>query len=354
MKAILALEDGTKFVGQSIGAEGTCIGEVVFSTGMTGYQEVLTDPSLVGQIVAMTYPLVGNYGINQEDVESDKLFLKGFIVRELCDEPSNFRNQGSLNDYLKKNNIVGIHGIDTRALTRMLRDKGTMNGIISTDPEFSLENYMEQIQNYSLEKPVEQVTTKVVKHHKGAGKKVAVIDYGLKANIVRCLQKRDCDIYIFPATSKAEEILALNPEGIILSSGPGNPKDCDFQIKVIKELLGKKPIFGICLGHLLTALAYGADTIKLKYGHHGGNHPVKDLKKDRTYITSQNHNYAVVADTLDSDKAFVSHISMNDETVEGIEYLDTPTFTVQFRPEAAPGPKDTEYLFDKFITLMNK
>ncbi|NLL68153.1 MAG: carbamoyl phosphate synthase small subunit [Clostridiaceae bacterium] len=353
MKAILALEDGTQFIGESVGAIGTCIGEVVFETGMTGYLEVLTDPSYVGQLVTMTYPLIGNYGVNTEDQESPRPHVKGFIVRELCDEPSNFRSQDTLNSYMIKHNIIGIQGIDTRALTRILRNKGTMNGVISTDPDFRQEDWIEKLHNHKIIKPVEQVTSKEVKHIEGTGKRVAVLDYGIKTSIIHCLQKRNCDIYVFPATSEADTILAVEPDGIMLSNGPGNPKDCTFQIEVLKELIGKKPIFGICLGHQLTALAYGGDTEKLKYGHRGGNHPVKDLAKDRTYITSQNHGYVVVADKLDSKRAVVSHININDGTVEGVRYLDTPTFTVQFHPEASPGPKETEYLFDDFISLMD-
>ncbi len=353
MKAILALEDGTQFVGQSVGATGTCIGEVVFDTGMTGYLEVLTDPSFVGQLVTMTYPLIGNYGVNTEDQESSKPHVKGFIVRELCDEPSNFRSQETLNNYLKRHNIIGIQGIDTRALTRILRNKGTMNGVISTDTDFLLEDLIEKLHNHKLINPVEQVTSKEVMHIKGKGRRVALLDYGAKTSIIDCLIKRNCDLYVFPAASEADAILAVEPDGIMLSNGPGDPKDCAFQIDVLRKLVGRKPMFGICLGHQLVALAYGADTGKLKYGHRGGNHPVKDLADNRTYITSQNHGYVVLAENLDSRKAVVSHININDGTVEGIRYLDTPTFTVQFHPEASPGPQETEYLFDQFMSLID-
>lgn len=353
MKAILALEDGTQFIGEAFGATGACVGEIVFNTGMTGYQEVLTDASYAGQIVTMTYPLIGNYGINPEDCESCKPQVKGFIVRELCDTPSNWRSMQTLDQYLKEYNIIGLKGIDTRALTRILREKGTMNGVLSTDPDFKIERWMDEIRGYTISKPVEQVTVKEVMHYEGTGHRVVLLDYGVKTNIIRSLRKRDCEVYVLPATSSCDEILKYNPDGIMLSNGPGDPKDCDYQIKVIKELLGQKPIFGICLGHQLTALAYGGDTGKLKYGHRGGNHPVKDLAKDRTYITSQNHGYAVLADKLDKTKAVVSHINMNDGTVEGVRYLDTPTFTVQFHPEASPGPMDTGYLFDEFVQLMD-
>lgn len=352
MKAILALEDGTQFVGESVGASGDFMGEVVFDTGMTGYLGILTDPANSGQLVAMTYPLIGNYGVNKEDEESSRPHVNGFIVRELCDEPSNFRSEESLDNYLKRHSIVGIQGIDTRELTRILRNKGTMNGVISTDSEFRFEDWSDKLRDYRIINPVEQVTRKEIKHIDGTGKKVALLDYGVKSGIIRALKDRNCEIYIFPATSKAEDILAVEPEGILLSNGPGNPKDCVFQIEVLKELIGKKPMFGICLGHQLVALACGGNTEKLKYGHHG-NHPVKDLANGKTYITAQNHGYVVMADKLDIKKALVSHINVNDGTVEGIRYPGTSTFTVQFYPEAAPGPKEMESLFDEFILQMD-
>ncbi|MCX7711038.1 MAG: carbamoyl phosphate synthase small subunit [Clostridia bacterium] len=352
MKAILALEDGTIFHGNSFGVNGEIIGEIVFNTGMTGYQEVLTDASYCGQIVTMTYPLIGNYGVNFEDIESAKPQVRGFIVRELCKTPSNWRSIETLNEYLKRNNIIGIEGIDTRALTRILRNKGTMKGIISTNPNFNLNSKMDEIKAYEIKNPVEQVTTKEVLHYPGDGLKVAVIDYGIKQNIVRSLLKRGCEVHVFPAWVKVDEILAINPDGIMLTNGPGDPKDCKVQIETIKALLGKKPIFGICLGHQLTALANNADTEKLKYGHRGCNHPVKDLKKDKTYITSQNHGYTIIEDTLDKSRMEISHVNMNDGTIEGVKYKDMPVFTVQFHPEAAPGPTDTAYLFDEFIEMM--
>ena len=354
MKAILLLDDGTIFKGEAFGAVGDCLGEIVFNTGMTGYQEVLTDPSYAGQIVTMTYPLIGNYGVNDDDSESDKPQIKGFIVRELCDEPSNWRSNQTLNDYLKKYNIVGIQGIDTRALTRILREKGTMNGVISTDPDFKPEKWNAKIHAYTIVNPVDDVTTRDKIHYAGAGFKVALMDYGVKYNIIRSLRKRGCDVTVFPAQATAKEVLSINPDGIMLTNGPGDPRDCSFQIDVLKDLIRIKPVFGICLGHQLTALAYGGDVCKLKYGHRGGNHPVKDIAKDRTYITSQNHGYAVLADRLDPEQAVVSHINMNDGTVEGVRYLDSPTFTVQFHPEASPGPMDTGYLFDEFIELMER
>lgn len=354
MKAILALEDGTIFHGNSFGVEGEIVGEAVFNTGMTGYQEVLTDPSYCGQIVTMTYPLIGNYGVNFDDIESVKPQVRGFIVRELCKTPSNWRSIESLNEYLKRHNIIGIEGIDTRALTRILRDKGTMKGIISTDPNFDFNKKIDEIKAYLIKDPVYQVTTREVINYKGNGFKVALLDYGIKQNIIRSLLKRGCEVNVFPAWSTADEILSTDPDGIMLSNGPGDPKDCVNEIKTIRELIGKRPIFGICLGHQLTALANNADTEKLKYGHRGCNHPVKDIEKDLTYITSQNHGYTIVEDSLDKSIMEVSHRNMNDGTIEGLRYKNVPLFTVQFHPEASPGPADTAYLFDKFIEMMKK
>lgn len=353
MKAYLALEDGTIFEGTGFGAEGEVIGEIVFNTGMTGYQEVLTDPSYCGQIVTMTYPLIGNYGVNFEDIESAMPQVKGFVVREMCKTPSNWRSLESLSEYLKRYGIIGIEGIDTRALTIMLRDKGIMKGIIATGESFSLKSRIEAIRSYEITNTVERVTTAEVRHFKGKGFRVALVDYGIKQNIIRSLLKRDCDVYLFPASSTAENILEIKPDGIMLSNGPGDPKDCKPQIETIKKLAGKLPIFGICLGHQLTALAFGSDTEKLKYGHRGCNHPVKDIARDLTYITSQNHGYTIVEESMDRKRMRVSHKNMNDGTVEGVEYLDVPVFTVQFHPEASPGPEDTAYLFDRFIALMS-
>lgn len=352
MKAILALEDGSIFYGNSFGVTGEVIGEIVFNTGMTGYQEILTDPSYCGQVVTMTYPLIGNYGVNIDDIESTKPQVKGFIVRELCNAPSNWRSVETLDDYLKRNSIIGIEGIDTRALTRILREKGTMKGIITTNLDFKLEDNIEKIKAYCIINPVKTVTTKKVIHYKGNGYRVALLDYGLKQNIVRSLQKRGCEVYVFPSGTKADEIMKINPDGIMLSNGPGDPKHCGDEIQTIRELIGKKPIFGICLGHQLTALANGADTERLKYGHRGCNHPVKDLEKDLTYITSQNHGYTIIEASMDKNRMNVSHKNMNDGTVEGVRYKDVPVFTVQFHPEASPGPADTAYLFDEFMELM--
>ena len=352
MKAFLLLEDGTVFEGNGFGMEGKVIGEVVFNTGMTGYQEVLTDPSYCGQIVCMTYPLIGNYGVNIDDIESSKPQVKGFIVREVCKTPSNWRSIEDLTDYLKRNNIIGLEGIDTRALTRILRDNGTMRGTIITGELGDVEAQRAKLSDYVIKNPVLQVTTKEIKHFKGNGYKIALLDYGLKQNIVRSLTKRGCEVLIYPATATAQEILSINPDGIMLSNGPGDPKDCQHQIDTIRQLVGKKPMFGICLGHQLTALAHNADTEKLKYGHRGSNHPVKDIEKDKTYITSQNHGYTIIDETLDRETMVVSHRNMNDGTIEGIRYKNAPLFTVQFHPEASPGPGDTAYLFDEFIQMI--
>ncbi len=354
MKAVLALEDGTLFYGTSIGISGEVTGEIVFNTGMMGYQEVLTDPSNYGLIVTMTYPLIGNYGIKHEGSKSDRPYVRGLVVRELCKTPSSWACDMTLDDYLKKHNIIGIEGIDTRALTRIIRDKGAMNGMISTHPDFKVNDKIETIKAFNLTKPASNVAVKDVVHYKGEGLKVAVIDYGIKQNILRALQNRECDVYLFPAFSLAEEILAVNPDGIVLSNGPGDPKDYTECIEAIKKLVAKKPVFGICLGHLLIALANGADTEKLKFGHRGCNYPVKDIKSDSIYITSQNHGYGVIENSLDTKRIEVTHRNMNDGAIEGLKYTDMPVFTVQFYPEVSPNPKDTEYLFDDFLELMAK
>ena len=349
--AILTLEDGTRFTGQSFGAESDVAGEVVFNTGMTGYQEVLTDPSYCGQIVTMTYPLIGNYGVNDADPESAKPQVRAFIVREVCDAPSNWRSEGGLNEYLKKNGICGLSGIDTRALTRIIREKGTMRGII-TQGEPTTEQ-LEQMQRYVCELPVDQVTCAEAYEYCGGSPKVAVLDFGLKRNILRSLKKRGCGVTVFPARISANVILSSGFDGIMLTNGPGDPKDNAEVIGNLKKLIGQKPIFGICLGHQLAALALDGDTEKLKYGHRGANHPVKDLAKDRVYITSQNHGYTVIEGALPQG-AVVSHKNWNDGTVEGVRYDDLNMFTVQFHPEASPGPEDTAYLFDEFLSNMRK
>lgn len=349
-KGWLALENGMYFEGVMQGVETA--GEVVFNTGMTGYQEILTDPSYCGQIITMTYPLIGNYGINKDDFESVKSYAKGFIAAEICEKPSNFRCSQSLSEYLGEQGITVLTGIDTRKLVRILRESGTMKGAIVPEEAFSRAEGM--IGNFSLENPVEEVTTREKQEYRSEQGlfKVALMDYGVKRNIVRSLLKRGVDVDVFPSRTKAETILDAGYDGVMLSNGPGDPKDCAFEIREIAELAGKLPIFAICLGHQLAALAMGADTCKLKYGHRGGNHPVKDLKTDRTYITSQNHGYAVTVDSLKGMDANLTHVNMNDSTVEGIGYGSIPMYSVQFHPEASPGPKDTAYLFDDFIGMM--
>ena len=347
----LTLEDGTIYRGESFGEKEDVTGEVVFNTGMTGYQEVLTDPSYSGQIVVMTYPLVGNYGINETDSESGRPQVKAFVVREACDMPSNWRSEKTLDAYLKENKVCGISGIDTRALTRRIREKGTMRGIISQLPPTA--GQIDAMKEYRMENPVDAVTC-AEKYTQGTGsRKVAVLDFGLKRNILRSLCERGCTLTVFPARTNPKEILKGGFDGIMLTNGPGDPKDNTEVIENIRQMTGKLPIFGICLGHQLLALAAGADTEKLKYGHRGLNHPVKDLEKKRVYITSQNHGYTVKSETL-PENLEVTHLSWNDQTVEGIRYKDADVFSVQFHPEASPGPDDSAYLFDEFIHHMEE
>ncbi|MDF2906012.1 MAG: carbamoyl phosphate synthase small subunit [Herbinix sp.] len=356
MKAFLILEDGNVFVGESIGAEKEIISEIVFNTGMTGYLEVLTDPSYAGQSVVMTYPLIGNYGICYEDMESHKPWVDAFIVRELSRIPSNFRNQESIQSFLKKNDIPGMEGIDTRALVKLLRNKGTMNGMITTDVNYKLEEVLPRIHQYKVEKVIDKTTCKQKKLIPAIGEtkyKVALMDYGLKNNIPRSLAKRGCEVTIYPGFTKAEEVLKDKPDGIMLSNGPGDPKECKEIIAEVKNMYESKvPIFAICLGHQLLALANGGDTTKMKYGHRGANHPVKDLKTGRVYISTQNHGYMVMEESIPSNVAEVSFLNVNDKTVEGLHYLGKNVFSVQFHPEACAGPMDSEFLFDKFINMM--
>ena len=384
-KAFLVLADGTVFEGTSIGAEGSTIGETVFTTGMTGYLETLTDPSYFGQIVTQTFPLIGNYGVIPEDFESRKCFVKGYIVRELCSLPSNFRCQSDLDSYLKSQNIVGIAEIDTRALTKKLRESGVMNGMIISGIEKPvIENsLLEKIKAYRVDQSVETVSTSTqlsekqnvvkdypeINHHIfHSDKKIRILlwDFGAKYNIPRELEKRNAEVITVPYSYTADDILKLDPDGIMLSNGPGDPADNTGVIAEIAKLAqynidaqasGKKmvPIFGICLGHQLLALARGCKTSKLKYGHRGGNHPVKEVETGRVFITSQNHGYAVQCDNLPSF-AKLAFYNSNDKTCEGITYTDIPAFSVQFHPEACGGPHDTNFLFDKFIQniLTNK
>ena len=353
MKAFLILEDGTVFTGTSIGSKKEIISEIVFNTSMTGYLEVLTDPSYAGQAVCMTYPLIGNYGICHEDQESLRPWPDGYIVREVSRIPSNFRCEDTIQNFLKRYDIPGIAGIDTRALTKILREKGTMNGMITTNADYKLEEVLPKLKAYTTGRVVERVTCEEKKVLKGSGPKVALMDFGAKDNIARSLNKRGCQVTIYPAFTKAEEILGDDPDGIMLSNGPGDPKECTSIIEEIKKLYDSNvPIFAICLGHQLMALATGADTRKMKYGHRGGNHPVKDLETGRVYISSQNHGYMVDTDTLDPQVAVPAFENVNDKTNEGLKYIGKNIFTVQFHPEACPGPQDSGYLFDRFMKMM--
>ncbi len=356
MKAFLILEDGNVFVGESIGAKKEIISEIVFNTGMTGYLEVLTDPSYAGQSVVMTYPLIGNYGVCYEDMESHKPWVDAFLVRELSRLPSNFRNQESIQSFLERNDIPGIAGIDTRALVKLLRNKGTMNGMITTDENYKLEEVLPKIHQYKVEKVIDKTTCKEKILIPAIGEtkfKVALMDYGLKNNIPSSLARRGCEVTIYPGFTKAEEVLADRPNGIMLSNGPGDPKECREIIAEVKNLYDSNiPIFAICLGHQLLALANGGDTTKMKYGHRGANHPVKDLKTGRVYISTQNHGYMVKEESIPVEVAEVSFLNVNDGTIEGLHYLGKNVFSVQFHPEACAGPMDSEFLFDEFINMM--
>jgi carbamoyl-phosphate synthase small subunit len=354
MQARLLLEDGTLFIGNSFGAEGESVGEVVFNTGITGYQEVLSDPSYCGQMVTMTYPLIGNYGINRDDFESVRPFIHGFIVREHSVVPSNWRSQYTIDQLLKDYDIVGISDIDTRMLTRKIRHHGTMKGIMTTGND-SIEALMEKMKATPLmTDQVPQVSTKSIFSCPGTGHRVVLMDFGSKYGIIRELIKRNCDVVVVPYNTPASEIKRLRPDGVLLSNGPGDPKDVLGSVQTIKEIVGQFPLFGICLGHQLFALASGANTEKLKFGHRGGNHPVKDLESGRVFITSQNHGYTVTKETVDNTDLMVTHISANDQTVEGLKHKTLPAFSIQYHPEAAPGPYDSGYLFDEFIDMMDR
>ena len=347
-KGYLILQDGQVFEGVRFGAETDTVGELVFTTGMCGYDETLTDPSYAGQIVMQTYPLIGNYGIIREDFEG-ACCVKGYVVREYCDTPSNFRTDCDLDAYLKEQGVPGLCGVDTRELTRIIREHGVMNAAICDEIPADLT----PVASYAITGVVEAVSCKEPDRYPAEGEecfRVSLLDYGAKRNIVRELQKRGCTVTVLPASTSAEEILAAGPDGVMLSNGPGDPAENTYQIEQIRKLLGKVPMFGICLGHQLTALAAGGSTYKLKYGHRGVNQPVRDLNGVRTYITSQNHGYAVDGDTVKLGK--VRFVNANDGTCEGIDYPELKAFTVQFHPEACTGPKDTTFLFDRFVELM--
>ena len=355
MKAYLILEDGTVFEGTSIGSAREVISEIVFNTSMTGYLEVLTDPSYAGQAVVMTYPLIGNYGICRDDMESKRAWPDGYIVRELSRIPSNFRSGDTIDHFLKEQDIPGISGIDTRALTKILREKGTMNGMITTNREYDLEEVKARIKEYAVTGVVLKTSTKEKYVLPGNGKRVALMDYGAKRNIARSLNERGMEVTVYPADTPAEEVLKDKPDGIMLSNGPGDPAENVDIIKEVRKLYESDvPIFAICLGHQLMALATGAETYKLKYGHRGGNHPVKDLETGRVYISSQNHGYAVNMETVDPKIAKEAFVNVNDGTNEGLKYVGKNIFTVQYHPEACPGPQDSGYLFDRFLRMMEE
>lgn len=350
----IVLEDGEEYLGYGFGANVESICEIVFNTSMVGYQEIVSDPSYTYQMVVMTYPLIGNYGITDDDYETGKPSIGGLVVREYNDHPSNFRYTKTLSEYLEENNIPGIYGVDTRKITRSIRDKGSRKVII-TDVSTTKEEAMEKMKNYQIPKDaVSKVSCKKKWYARTANAKynVVAVDCGIKLNIVRSLNKRKCNVTVVPYNTTAEEVISLKPDGVFLSNGPGDPKDVKEVIKLVKELKGKYPIFGICLGHQMISLAYGAKTYKLKFGHRGGNHPVLNLETDKIEITSQNHSYAVDEESLKSTKLEPTHKNILDNTIEGVECKKDRIFSVQYHPESAPGPQDSGYLFDKFINIM--
>ncbi|MDH7600968.1 MAG: glutamine-hydrolyzing carbamoyl-phosphate synthase small subunit [Armatimonadota bacterium] len=360
MRAVLVLEDGTKFEGLSAGVPGTTIGEVVFATGMTGYQEMLTDPSFAGQILTLTYPLIGNYGTNPEDIESNRVQVEGFVVREICDSPSNWRMSTSLRDYLIQNRVIAIEGVDTRALTRHLRVRGVMMGAISTElTTEELLGELEKAPNYGDINFVERVSTKVAYEFTDDCSKsstvaphVAVIDLGLKRNIVRCLVREGCRVTVLPCNASASDILAYKPDGVVFSPGPGDPKRLASGVETIRSLIGKVPIMGICLGHQMLGLAFGGETFKLKFGHRGANHPVKNLVTGKVSITAQNHGYAVDPENMSRDVQ-VDRINLHDGTVEGLRHRELPIVSIQYHPEASAGPLDEQHLFGEFVGMLS-
>lgn len=354
MQARLLLEDGTLFTGRAFGAEGTSIGEVVFNTGMTGYQEALTDPSYCGQILTMTYPLIGNYGITRNDFEAMRPFVAGFVVRRWEPVPSNWRAIHAVDRFLKEFGVIGISDIDTRMLTRILRKSGTMKGLLTTGSE-RVEELLERLHAAELPRDlVARTSTRQVHVSPGDGERIVLIDYGAKNGILHELIKRGCNVVVVPHDTTADEILRLHPDGVQLSNGPGDPKDVPYAVETIRQLLGKVPIFGVCFGHQLLALACGADTEKLRFGHRGANHPVKELATGRCYITSQNHGYAVRAESVQGTELEITHINNNDKTVEGLRHRRYPAFSVQYHPEAMPGPYDSSDLFDRFLDMIRE
>ena len=354
MERLLILEDGSVYRGQGFGSDDLKTGELVFNTSMTGYQEILTDNSYCGQIVMMTYPLIGNYGINRDDYESIEPAVFGFVTRDLCQSPNNWRSQETLDDFLKAHNIPGIYDVDTRAITRKLRNKGTMRAMLA-DPDTDIEAAVKQLQETDyLHDQVARVSSSKIFPIPNRGHKVVLMDFGAKLGIVRELSRRGCDLIVVPWDTDAQTILSYHPDGVMLSNGPGDPEDVPQAIETIRQLMGKTVIFGICLGHQLISLACGAKTYKLKFGHRGANHPVVDLETGKVDITSQNHGFAVDIDSLADTELELTHKALNDGSCEGVRHKELPVFSVQFHPEASAGPEDTAYLFDKFVAMMDK
>lgn len=348
MKGILYLEDGTAFEGNGFGKIGTEIGELVFNTSMTGYQEILTDPSYAGQIVNMTYPLIGNYGVSGSENQSKKVCAKGFVAKTICKTPSNYKSEKSIDEMLKDMEVVGVYGVDTRSITKKIRNAGVMKCVISNEI-FAL-NELKKIMDSTkiIDKYVSEVSTKEILHMSGKGYKIAVMDFGIKSDIIENLKAKDFDITIFPYDASPEEVLSINPDGLFLSNGPGDPKSIPQAVENVKKLIKILPTFGICLGHQIIALAVGGDTYKMKFGHRGGNHGIYDIERDKAYITAQNHGYAVDEKSVMEKGMIITHRNLNDGTVEGMKHSKLPVFSVQFHPEGAPGPTDTTYLFDQF------
>ena len=356
LKATLILENGSVLSGTSIGSTETRVCELVFNTSMTGYQEILTDPSYAGQGVVMSYPLIGNYGVNSEDNESSRPWVEMLVVRHLSPRGSNFRREMDLGDYLKEHDIPGIEGVDTRALTRMLRSQGSMNAMLTCAQQFDVGQVLEQLRAYKVQDTIQKVTRSAPEEFPAMGEeryRVAMMDYGVKQNMIDCLRRRGCSVTALPASTPAEAVLSGGYDGVLLSNGPGDPAENTDIIRELKKLYDSDlPLYGICLGHQMLALATGARTGKMDYGHRGGNHPVRDVERGRVFITSQNHGYMVLADTVDPAVAQVSHINANDGTCEGLRYRRPNCFSTQFHPEANPGPRDMEYLFDRFVASM--
>lgn len=348
MKGILYLEDGTAFYGNGFGKLGTEIGELVFNTSMTGYQEILTDPSYAGQIVNMTYPLIGNYGVSGSENQSKQVYAKGFVAKTICDNPSNYKSEKSIDEMLKCMEVVGVYGVDTRSITKKIRNAGVMKCVISNEI-FELDKLKKIMDSTEIvDKYVSEVSTKEILHINGSGYKIAVMDFGIKSDIIENLKAKDFDITVFPYDASPEEVLSINPDGLFLSNGPGDPKSIPQSVENVKKLIKCLPTFGICLGHQIIALAVGGDTYKLKFGHRGGNHGIYDIERDKAYITAQNHGYAVDEKSVMEKGMIITHRNLNDDTVEGMKHSKLPIFSVQFHPEGAPGPTDTTYLFDQF------